>query len=373
MTSAEYAVLGDVAAAVDLNEGEAGVLRVLRALTVGDRQPTNVVARAARLPVPLAAAVLGELRSRGLVDDRRPAGLTDLGRSAATALELRPVELPADGLADLVAELEGSLGQTLEADLALDQSFATAATKVRRVLDMIAVGALPTPSLLAVGDDDLISVTVARVQQRLGVRLVGELVVVDVAKPILDEIRHELGGADVDLQLVEHDLRQPLPDQLRGRATVAMTDPPYTTQGARLFLSRALEGLRPGPGWDLFLHYGHKPPGPALDLQRVLGELSLVVRELRPGANRYHGAGVIGGASDAWRLEVATAARAEVSAYDGPMYTADLRNRPRHYVCAGCGLLELVGPGQAWPMIGELKKQGCPSCGGTTFAPGQLA
>jgi predicted methyltransferase len=40
---------------------------------------------------------------------------------------------------------------------------------------------------------------------------------------------------------------------------LVMTDPPYTPEGARLFLSRAVEGLRPGPGWSIAFSFGPKP------------------------------------------------------------------------------------------------------------------
>lgn len=381
-TGAPFAVLTQVASATRLAEGEAGVLRVLAALADGTRRSTNAVAAQARLPVPLASAVLGELRAQGLLDEHRPAGLTTTGAAVADALAVRPVTAPEltipqqdplpEALLPVVARLEEDLAGGPDVDLTLDQAFATAETKVRRVLGMCRDGTLPTPSLLAVGDDDLISVAVARVQEALGVRLVGELLVVDVSEPVLDAVRSGLADASVPSQVVHHDLREPMPAPLRGRATAAMTDPPYTLQGAQLFLTRALEGLRPGAGWDVHLHFGRKPPRIARDLQSTLASLGLAVRSLTPAANQYLGAGVLGGTSDHWRLEVAAETDEQAGRYDGPLYTADLRGRSRRYRCRGCGSEHLVGPRAAVTSVAALRAAGCPECGGTVFEPGTL-
>ena len=373
MEDEALALLGEVAGAVELAEGEAGVLRVLRALTGDHARSTREIAAAARLPTPLAAAVLGELRSRSVVGDLRPARLTERGSELAASLALEPVPVPDLAELDAVVRRLDDLVETGPAvDVTLDQSYATGETKVRRVLHMLERGALPTPHLLVIGDDDLVSVAVHLVQRHLGVRLAARTTVVDVDPKVLEAVSRGVGGDDA-IAVVEHDLRLPLPDSVARRATVATTDPPYTTQGAELFLRRALEGLRPGHGWDVFLHYGGKPPGPALDLQRGLTDLGLVVREARPGFNRYHGAGVIGGRSDAFHLEVGPSGRRAPAAYDGVLYTADLRDRPRRYRCAACRHEELVGRGQQWSTIGELKTAGCPGCGGTTFRPSTLA
>lgn len=382
--TAPFGVLAQVADATQLGEGEAGVLRVLRALAGPDRRAAGEISRFARLPVPVASAVLGELRTLGVVDGLRPAGLTADGRALVATLGLRPLTYAVDPWSaplspDLVAvagALDALVGQQPDVDVTLDQSFATGVTKVRRVLWMIAAGALPTPSLLIVGDDDLLSVAVARVGAALGVPLAGEVVVIDISAAILATIASS-APPDAAIDLIEHDVRRPLPPAARGRSCVASTDPPYTTQGAALFLARALEGLRPGPGWDAFLHYGAKPPGPAIDLQGELTRLGLVVRELRPGVNHYLGAGVIGGRSDAYRLELTAQQSAETDweakAYDGPLYTADLRARPRTYVCAGCGERFIVGPREPIATVGALQAHGCPTCGGTSFRPGSLS
>jgi len=69
------AIITEVAAAVGLAEGEAGVRDILRVVARDEPVPTASISRAAELPVPIVTAVCGELRRRGPCgpDRRNPA------------------------------------------------------------------------------------------------------------------------------------------------------------------------------------------------------------------------------------------------------------------------------------------------------------
>src|ERR1700751_758107 len=73
-------VTADVALAVGLAEGPAGVSDVLRGPPRGEPVAVRDVSRMAELPVPIVAAVCNELRQRGVVDRARPVRLTPAGR-----------------------------------------------------------------------------------------------------------------------------------------------------------------------------------------------------------------------------------------------------------------------------------------------------
>ncbi len=79
------AAVAQVAAAVGLAEGEAGVRDILA--SVADAEPVAVrdISRLAELPVPIVAAACNELRKRGVIDKTRPVRLTPAGRAAVTA------------------------------------------------------------------------------------------------------------------------------------------------------------------------------------------------------------------------------------------------------------------------------------------------
>ena len=73
-------VIAEVALAVGLAEGRAGVSDVLRAIARSEPVAVRDVSRMAELPVPIVAAVCNELRQRGVVDRSRPVRLTPAGR-----------------------------------------------------------------------------------------------------------------------------------------------------------------------------------------------------------------------------------------------------------------------------------------------------
>ena len=377
--------LAEVAAAVRLAEGAAGVRDVLRALVRLAPAPTRDVSRATGLPVPLVAAVQNELRERGLLDRARPSRLTGAGREladrvaptvdVATACECCAglgVSIP-DRLLPVVDELAELMAAGPAVDQTLDQSHCTARTKVRRVLYLLRTGGLPTGSLLLVGDDDLMSIAVGAVGTALGVPLAARVGVLDVARDVLDYAGADLDRRGIPADLLCHDLREPLPEDWRGAFDVAMTDPPYTPQGARLFLSRAVQALPERVGHSVYFSFGPKGPGASHQVLASIVELGLTTQSMLRNFNEYLGAGVIGGTSHLYHLVTAVPPVDDPRAwYDGPLYTADLRGAARAYRCLDCAERVVVGPGTAVPSVGELKAAGCPRCGGNRFRPLQL-
>ena len=370
------AVAVEVAGAVRLAEGPAGVRAVVRAIARGAGS-TRAVGRATSLPLPLVAAVCGELRTRGVLTADRPARLTPAGQAAfgdgaptvtgrCPACEGRGTVLGDE--AALVGSLAEAAAAVPPAQVELDQTHCTVDTKVRRVLALHDAGALAGRRVLVLGDDDLVSLAVAAFAARHGAASgPASLTVVELDPALAAYLRERLAGSPFPVEVVEHDLRSPLPGPLRAAADTVQTDPPYTVAGAELFLTRAVEALRTGAGGDVFLSLGVRRPDETVRLQEVMARLGLAVRALVPGFNEYVGAGVLGGTSALWHLVTAAPA---VLAAPGPaagLYTGP--GKTRRYACAACGEARTVGDGRRWRTIGELKAAGCPSCGGRTFRP----
>jgi predicted methyltransferase len=374
----------EVAAAVGLAEGEAGIRDILAALVTAEPAAVREVARLAELPVPIVAAVCGELRKRGIVDTQRPVRLTAGGRDAVVAstggLSLRTdcascggrgVVIPPE-LDDLARSLRDAAGGAPGARAELDQTHCTVETKISRVLRMHAARALAGQRILLLGDDDLIAIAIARFAAWTGSpAMIRGLTVVDTDPDILDWIGQQVTGTGVSVRLVRHDLREPLPAALLDSYDVAATDPPYTVTGAELFLSRAVSALTPAPGRHVFFSFGARRPDETVAVQRSIAAMGLAVRSLAAGFNEYIGAGVLGGTSNLYHLRSTADARPLIEgAYDGPLYTADTRAASvRPYRCASCKAVHEVGPGARWPQISALQAAGCPDCGGTTFRP----
>ena len=148
-------VVADVASAVGLAEGPAGVRDVLRAIAHREPVAAREVGRLAELPVPIVAAVCNELRKRGVVDRARPVRLTPAGRAglALPAAGQPPVSGQCPGCGGTRGRRPGRAGQPGRraraggggqpaAKLELDQTHCTVDTKIRRVLRMHEAGAL---------------------------------------------------------------------------------------------------------------------------------------------------------------------------------------------------------------------------------------
>jgi N4-bis(aminopropyl)spermidine synthase len=377
-------VVTQVAAAVGLAEGESGIRDILLALLTAEPAAVREVARMAELPVPIVAAACNELRKRGVVDTRRPVRFTPAGRSAVeaanggasirttcTACEGRGVVIPAelDGLAAaLHAAADGEPGAKTE----LDQTHCTVTSKLSRVLRLHEARALAGQRILILGDDDLISVAIARFAAWSGhPAAIRRLAVVDADQDILNWIGEQTADTGVAVELVAHDLREPLPPSLAGGFDVVQTDPPYTVAGAELFLSRAVSALAGEPGRHLFFSFGARRPDETLAVQRAMAEMGLVIRSMTAGFNSYLGAGILAGTSNLYHLRTAAGARPLIEgSYDGPLYTADSRAAAtRPYRCANCSAVHQVGPGSEWPQIANLQAAGCPACGGAVFRP----
>jgi predicted methyltransferase len=382
------AISVEVAAAVGLAEGQSGVRDILRVITLSEPVPTSQISRLAELPVPIVTAVCNELRKRAVVDTSRPVRLTAAARAALSSAGTRldpacdccgglGLRIPAE-LGALAAELEHAAAGAPAARMELDQTHCTIETKIHRVLRLHQAGALDGKKIVLLGDDDLIAVTIARFARLTGsAAAIARLTVIDTDPAVLAWTAEQSAGTGVDVELVEHDLREPLPDGLTGAFDVACTDPPYTVPGAELFLSRSVSALEPRPGQHAFFSFGARRPDQMLRTQELIAGLGLVIRSLTPNFNTYLGAGVLAGTSHLYHLRSTDAVAPLITGgYAGPLYTADTRaEQIRPYRCAGCGAIHPVGRAPAgeaqpaWAQIADLQAAGCPACGGVTFRP----
>ncbi len=333
-------LLGDVAAAARLAEGPEGVRRVLRAVFTEGAVPIRDLARQVELPVPVVAAVRGELERRGVLERQGGMALTQAGVEAVQRVLgfscrrrfPRPLypSLPADlsGLLDRMGEIcEGRPG----VDVTLDQSHATPETALRRALYLYEYDALEGRDVLILGDDDLSSLAVGLLSEFLGLQ-VRNLVVLECDGRLVDYLRGTAGRAGYPLEARRHDLRQDLPDELVGRFDVFLTDPPYTLEGLDLFVSRGVTGLRSGAGKQGYVCFGHRSPQETAEAVGALTQMGLAPVEIVPDFNRYVGAQVLAGISQMIRTISTSDVRPRIQGpYRGALYTADRkRSRKRH-------------------------------------------
>lgn len=130
------------------------------------------------------------------------------------------------------------------------------------------------------------------------------LVVVDCDRRLLQWLTETAAEKGLPLECVAHDLREPLPSPLRGAFDIFETDPPYTRAGLLLFLSRAIEGLRPEAGAIGFLSYAHRPPAQQQEIARVLVNAGFAIEEIIPSFNEYAGASILGNRGQILRVSI---------------------------------------------------------------------
>jgi predicted methyltransferase len=391
----KQALLKRVAERSQLREGPQGIENVLRAIYRAQNAPESepltgrALARMVRLPVPVITAVRRELEREGVVEPGPHIRLTDEALAAiAGTWDWSTAPGATDSLVCKVCDGTGiapvgpkweSILATLRrhfkdnptVDVTLDQSHCTPETSLRRVAFMHEHGALAGKDVLVLGDDDSLSAAVALAGKALSPtgRLARRVVAVDTDERILTHLRDIAVAEGVLIGLVRYDLRKSLPKDLQGEFDTVATDPAYTLPGLELFLSRAVEAVKPDGG-RIFLSFGHRPPDEQLAVQRAIADMGLVLEQLIPNFNSYVGASVLAGVSDMFLLSTTGQSRPLLEGeYTGPLYTGQVRPTLRMYACTSCGTQVAVGGegGGQYSTVEELKAWGCPACGEHNF------
>ena len=361
----EEGYLSELAGKMRLKEGEEAVRRVLREIHRKGKVGTKDLARATRLPTPVAAAIRRELEKAGLVARKGGAVLTDAGREfvedvlgmVAENKETRGSSVIAPQFEPILEKLREYSSMRPSADPKLDQAHATPETALRRALYMLDGGSLAGRNILFLGDDDLTSVAAGLLKVAKGIT------VVDIDARLLDTINGVSEEEDLDIECVLQDLREPLPAKLKGAFDTFLTDPPYTTPGLELFLSRGIQALRWRKTSTAYLAYPDKPPLEMLEAHEAILGMGLYVDELIPRFNMYIGAEILGNTTSMFRLVVTEKARPRVTGpFQEGIYTGELKPTTRVYRCR-CGEAIDVGSTKEYTTVEELKSRGCPKCG----------
>jgi N4-bis(aminopropyl)spermidine synthase len=378
---AATSILDLIAQATRLREGSSGVSALLRAVYRAGSLKLQDAAREARLPLPVATAVRRELEKAGLL--KREHGLTltgdgrefverDLGMRTqiditCAACAGHGIVIP-DTVQPEVERLAEIIKRAPSVDVTLDQAPCSPDTAMRRALLMLQNGALEGKRVLLLGDDDSVSIAIGLLGRALHKGdLTRGVTVVDADERRIAFLRDAAAREQLALEVVHHDLRRPLPAGLRHAFDVIETDPPYTLEGARLFLARGCEALSPEADGQCFFSFTHWPASQMLELQKVFTELGLAVRAVWPNFNRYAGASMLGNLGQLIELVHVAGLAAELPDFSGPLYTAEVNPRLRVYACADCGKEIVLGQDGIPATIEDAKARGCSGCGGHTF------
>lgn len=353
-----------------LSEGEEAVREILREVYRQGKIRTKELAYVTKLPIPLVAAVRRELEKAGLLSRKGGAILTKEGENyVRKILGIRIVEKlvcpTCSGKRITIYKKYSRILKKLREYSRLrpkpftwlDQAFGTPETAVLRALFMLEEGDVEGRNILFLGDDDLTSVATGLL------RAAKRITVIDIDKRLLDLIENISRREKLKIQCIHYDLRKTLPNELINKYDVTFTDPPYTIQGLKLFISRGIEALRKRKCASVYLAFAHKPPDEMLKFQMAINEMGLFIRELIPRFNTYEGAGIFANTTFLGKLETTDKTCPSITRkFEGKMYSGEIFPTVRIYKCKCRKAIE-VGISKNFSTIEELKSKGCPICG----------
>jgi N4-bis(aminopropyl)spermidine synthase len=258
-----------------------------------------------------------------------------------------------------LAEAAGLVDRAPAPQRDLDQVPATPETVLKRGHYLLRSFDLRGAHVLCVGDHDLTSLGVFLAGGADGLRVS----VADADEALLAYLDAEAGRRGFDVRCYAADLRLGLPAALRESSQLVFTDPPYTPEGVRLFVTRGLQGLagqRPGP---VIVSYGFgEQPALGLAVQQALSPLQLTYQAVLPGFNRYAGAEAIGSSAALYVLRPTRRSLSSArSAADDPavgLYTHGAQSvesaaRPLDEAQAATILGLAAGPGEPVLLVGQ--------------------
>ncbi len=357
--------LNELSSKMQLKEGEEAVRRVLLEIYRKKKIGTKDLARAVRLPIPVTAAIRRELEKSNIISRKGGAVLTDVGREfvvevlgfSSEDINTSETQVMHPKFGSILTSLRKYSLRRPIADPTLDQAYATPETSLQRALFVLKRGNLEGRDLILLGDDDLTSIAVGLL------RVAKRITVIDIDNRILKLISEISKEENLGIECIIHDLRDPLPKELRRAFDTFFTDPPYTTQGLNLFLSRGIESLKRKKTSYAYFAYPDKPPLDMLNAHYTIVRMGAYIDELSPRFNLYEGAEILGNTTSMFRIVVTEKARPAITGYySGEIYTGELNPTIRTYVCK-CGERIKVGSTEEFTTINTVKTKGCPICG----------
>lgn len=221
-------------------------------------------------------------------------GLTEKGVKACSDLGLKKVDDPVCGtcggtgysisnfFSKILAEFSNLALDRPEAVERYDQGFMSLDGVIRRLEFIYERGDLVDSKIFVMGDDDLLSLAAGLTGMPRRVH------VVDIDERLVSFINEKAEEMDLPIKAETYDVQQPLPNRLKGKFDIFVTDPVETLPGIKLFLSRATSSLK-GRGSSGYCGLTtleasrHK----WYDIQKMLLEMGFVITDIRRKFNVY--------------------------------------------------------------------------------------
>ena len=348
---------------------------------------SKALARELLLPVPVLTALKKESIKLGIWEQDAGAGIriTDEGKryfeedygfggiDRVMYLRLLESEKRRELLIQELSDKNRKIfNQRPSVDVTIDQAKCTVETSFRRAMLCLCNGTLIGKKVLCLGDDDLVSISLGLLLRHIfpaGSNHKTDICVFEIDERYVEYINELAVRYSLPVRCERINLRSPLPISLLNSFDCFFTDPPYTVEGASLFLSRGISALKKERGLNIFFSFGNKPTNELFALQKCFQLHGLSIRELYQQFNEYEGASLLGNTGQMMVLETTDQTRTVVPVDKGSrrnIYTGVIKPRNSSYVCKECRHPFVMGGGQ-FLTIEELKANGCPFCGNKSF------
>lgn len=294
------------------------------------------------LPVPIVSAIKNEMKKKSMVTDISGITLTSKGE-LIVRMELQIKDLDISRFLQLASmtnchelfpEAHDIFEKRPEADVTLDQSKCTIETSFKRAHYLITHQQVVSGSLLCVGDDDLVSVAYGFLYRYLTHQKGRDfkVTVVDKDFRVLDYIHNLSSIHQLPIDIVFHDLKDPMPKSMNKKYDVMITDPPYTMSGLELFILRGISCLKRGREVAIYLSFPVKPPEIRLAVQAFFTSQNILIDQIIDNFNRYEGAQIIGGVSNFFSLKTTVDDNFEsLNPFTGKLYTREQNPKIRNF------------------------------------------
>lgn len=365
--------LRSVADNIGLDDREEGIRRVFFTLYFLKPGSTKEIAKVTRLPLPIAAAIRKEFENNGILQRETGLQLTNKGKELSRNIfQIPDISLDLEtGIAEKIKrEISDMLSERPNPDRKLDQSHSTIETQLKRVQLMINEDSIIGRDIGILGDDDLTSIAICIYLRHLSNsnNIPCKISVFECDERIINFINNFSSKYNYPIKAYIMDLRNKLKTPYIDVHDTVFTDPPYTTKGVALFLSRGLDMLKWGVSKKIFLSLPRIKRDNMLKIQKDISSMHLLIESFYQGFNKYQGNSIYANLSDIYILSTCHTSKPlyqdSIDMFD-QLYTYDFRPKKRLYKCNCCN--KLFDTARKEYTIDILKSRGCDICGNKIF------
>ncbi|MCM3239387.1 adenosylmethionine decarboxylase [Heyndrickxia oleronia] len=373
-------LLQQITADMQLEEHYHTLEKALLTLYFHNNCTTKSLAYMTALPIPIVSAMKKEFAKRGwgkhsLTKKGQLAVLQYFQLSGADA-ELY-LQLTTDNafriewISQNISELSPIYDARPTADVAIDQAKCTVETALKRALLALDYTMLLNKRILCLGDDDFISIALAFLIKKIAPHSATKIVVLDIDRRVLSTISKIAKDYELPITTDYYNVQEPLPETYADQFDCVYTDTPYTLIGAQLFLSRAINALKPEAMRHVFFSYAKRSYQKHWELQQSLYAMGFVINNIYYDINNYEGAQILGAASQLFVLQTTEQMNPYIPnqrKFTRPIYTGEIEKKSVVYQCNHCNNSLTVGTGNEYTTITQLQSSGCPNCKNNKFS-----